>query len=94
MTDATLTARFLALFRLKWQQGTAAKLWISQVLTRKALLEDPKLRAPIELPECLYLEILSRTNARAGNHCLRKLPCHRRRRATKGFNGQDKIYVR
>ncbi len=58
MTDVTLTARFLALSRLKRQQGTTAKLWISQVLTRKALLEDPKLRAPIHLPECLYLELL------------------------------------
>jgi hypothetical protein len=58
MTDVTLTARFLALSRLKRQQGATAKLWISQVLTRKALLEDPKLRAPIHLPECLYLEIL------------------------------------
>ena len=48
MTDVTLTARFLALSRLKRQQGTTAKLWISQVLTRKALLEDPKLCAPIE----------------------------------------------
>ncbi len=58
MTDLTLTARFLALSRLKRTQGTTAKLWISQVLTRKALLEDPKLPAPILLPECLYLEIL------------------------------------
>jgi transposase InsO family protein len=58
MTDVTLTARFLALSRLKRQQGTTAKLWISQVLTRKALLEDSKLRAPINLPECLYLELL------------------------------------
>jgi hypothetical protein len=58
MTDVTLTARFLALSRLKRQQGTTAKLWISQVLTRKALLEDPKLRAPIQLPECLYPELL------------------------------------
>ncbi len=58
MTDVTLTARFLALARLKIQQGTIAKLWISQVLTRKALFEDPKLHTPILLPECLYLEIL------------------------------------
>jgi hypothetical protein len=58
MTDVTLTACFLALARLKRAQGTTAKLWISQVLTRKALLEDPKLPAPILLPECLYLEIL------------------------------------
>jgi hypothetical protein len=33
MTDITLTARFLALARLKRAQGTTAKLWISQVLT-------------------------------------------------------------
>jgi hypothetical protein len=58
MTDVTLTARFLALSRLKRAQGTTAKSWISQVLTRKALLEDSKLPAPIQLPECLYLEIL------------------------------------
>ncbi len=58
MTDVTLTVRFLALSRLKRAQGTTAKLWISQVLTKKALLEDPKLPAPIQLPECLYLEIL------------------------------------
>ena len=58
LTDVTLTARFLALSRLKRAQGTTAKLWISQVLTKKALLEDPKLPAPIHLPECLYLEIL------------------------------------
>ncbi len=58
MTDVTLTARFLALARLKRTQGTTAKLWISQILTRKALLEDPKLPAPIQLPECLYMEIL------------------------------------
>ncbi len=58
MTDVTLTARLLALSRLKRAQGTTAKLWISQVLTRKTLLEDPKLPAPIQLPECLYLEIL------------------------------------
>jgi hypothetical protein len=58
ITDVTLTARFLALARLKRQQGTTAKLWISQVLTRKALLEDPKLHTPILLPECFNLEIL------------------------------------
>jgi hypothetical protein len=58
MTDFMLTARFSALSRLKRAQGTTAKLWISQVLTKKALLEDPKLPAPIQLPECLYLEIL------------------------------------
>ncbi len=58
MTDVTLTARFLALARLRRQQGTTAKLWISQILNRKALLEDPKLHTPILLPECLYLEIL------------------------------------
>jgi hypothetical protein len=58
LTDITYTVRFLALARLKRQSGTAAKLWISQVLTRKALLEDPKLPAPIVLPEALYLELL------------------------------------
>jgi hypothetical protein len=58
LTDITLTVRFLALARLKRPQGTAAQLWISQVLTRKALLEDPKLPASILLPEALYLELL------------------------------------
>jgi hypothetical protein len=58
LTDVTLTARFLAVARLRRQPGTAAKLWISQILTRKALLEDSKLGTPIILPESLYLEIL------------------------------------
>ena len=58
LTDVTLTARFLALARLRRQQGTTAKLWVSQVMTRKALLEDVKLDNPITLPESLYLEIL------------------------------------
>ncbi len=58
LTDITYTVRFLALARLKRQQGTAAKLWISQILTRKALLEDPRLPAPINLPEALYIELL------------------------------------
>jgi hypothetical protein len=47
LTDITLTARFLAVARLRRQPGTAAKLWISQIFTRKALLEDPKLGTPI-----------------------------------------------
>jgi hypothetical protein len=58
LTDVTLTARFLAIARLRRQPGTAAKLWISQVFTRKALLEDPKLGTSIALPESLYLDIL------------------------------------
>ncbi len=58
LTDVTLTARFLAVARLRRQAGTTAKLWISQILTRKALLEDPKLGTSIALPESLYLEIL------------------------------------
>ena len=58
LTDITYSVRFLSLARLKRQPGTAAKLWISQVLTKKALLEDPKLPAPVLLPEALYLEIL------------------------------------
>jgi hypothetical protein len=57
LTDVTLTARFLALSRLKRQNGSTAKLWISQVMTRRALLEDAKLLAPITLPETLYLEL-------------------------------------
>ncbi len=58
LTDFTLTARFLAVARLRRQTGTAAKLWVSQTYTRRALLEDPKLGSPIHLPEALYLEIL------------------------------------
>ena len=58
LTDVTLTARFLAVARLRRQTGTTAKLWVSQIYTRKALLEDPKLGSPIQLPEALYLEIL------------------------------------
>ena len=57
LTDVTLTARFLALSRLKRKNGSTAKLWISQILTRRALLEDPKLPAPVILPETLYLEL-------------------------------------
>jgi hypothetical protein len=58
LTDITYSVRFLALARLKRQTRKAAKLWISKVLTRKALLEDPKLPAPVLLPEALYLELL------------------------------------
>jgi hypothetical protein len=58
LTDITYTVRYLALARLKRQSGSATKLWISKVLTRKALLEDPKLPSPIVLPESLYLELL------------------------------------
>jgi hypothetical protein len=58
LTDVTLnTARFLALSRLKRKSGSTAKVWISQVLTRRALLEDIKLPLPILLPETLYLEL-------------------------------------
>jgi hypothetical protein len=57
LTDVTLTARFLALSRLKRQNGSTAKLWLSQVMTRRALLEDPKLPAPIMLPETLDMEL-------------------------------------
>ncbi len=58
LTDVTLTTRFVAVARLRRQPGTAAKLWVSQIYTRKALLEDPKLGTPVILPEALYLEIL------------------------------------
>jgi hypothetical protein len=57
LTDVTLTARFLALSRPRRKQGSSAKLWVSQVLTRRALLEDPQLPTPITLPETLYLEL-------------------------------------
>jgi hypothetical protein len=57
LTDVTLTARFLALSRLRRKNGSTAKLWISQVMTRRALLEDPQLPAPVNLPETLYLEL-------------------------------------
>ncbi len=57
LTDVTLTARFLALSRLKRKSGSTAKVWISQVLTRRALLEDTKLSTPVILPETLYVEL-------------------------------------
>jgi hypothetical protein len=57
LTDVTLTARFLALARLRRKPGSSAKLWVSQVLTRRALLEDSQLPTPITLPETLYLEL-------------------------------------
>jgi hypothetical protein len=57
LSDVTLTARFLALARLKRKNGSTAKVWISQVLTRRALLEDTRLPTPIVLPETLYLEL-------------------------------------
>jgi hypothetical protein len=57
LTDVTLTARFLALSRLKRKNGSTAKVWISQVLTRRALVEDTKLPTPIILPQTLYLEL-------------------------------------
>jgi hypothetical protein len=57
LTDVTLTARFLALSRLRRKPGSSAKLWVSQVLMRRALLEDPQLPTPITLPETLYLEL-------------------------------------
>jgi hypothetical protein len=57
LSDFTLTARFLALSRLKRKNGSTARVWISQVLTRRALLEDTRLPTPIVLPETLYLEL-------------------------------------
>ncbi len=57
LTDVILTARFLALARLKRKNGSTAKIWISQVLTHRSLLEDTKLPTPILLPETLYLEL-------------------------------------
>jgi hypothetical protein len=57
LSDVTLMARFLALARLKRKNGSTAKVWISQVLTRRALLEDTRLPTPILLPETLYLEL-------------------------------------
>jgi hypothetical protein len=57
LTDVTLMARFLALSRLKRKPNSTAKVWISQVLTRRALLEETKLPTPIMLPETLYLEL-------------------------------------
>ncbi len=57
LTDITLTARFLAISRMKQKSGVSAKLWVLQVLTRKALLEDSRLSTPVTLPEALYLEL-------------------------------------
>jgi hypothetical protein len=57
LSDVTLTARFLALSRLKRKNGSTARVWISQILTRRALLKDTRLPTPIVLPETLYLEL-------------------------------------
>jgi hypothetical protein len=57
LTDVTLTAHFLVLALLKRKNGSTTKVWISQVLTRRALLEDPRLPSPIILPESLYLKL-------------------------------------
>jgi hypothetical protein len=42
---------------MKRKNGVSAKLWVSQVLTRRALLEDSRLSTPVTLPETLYLEL-------------------------------------
>jgi hypothetical protein len=49
LTDVPLTARFLSMARLKRKHGSTAKVWISQVLTRRALLEDTKLPTPLHM---------------------------------------------
>jgi hypothetical protein len=83
LTDITYTVRFLALARLKRQTGTAAKLWISQVLTRKALLEDQTARphhpsrGPVPRNSC-------RANVCPGNDSVR-LSLHWRRPISKGW---------
>jgi hypothetical protein len=71
LTDVTLTARFLALSRLKRKSGSTAKLWICQVMTRRALLEDPRLPTPVMLPETLYLELT------VGQMSAQEIPLHR-----------------
>ncbi len=78
LTDVTLTARFLALFCLKRKNGSTAKVWISQVLTRRALLEDTRLPTPVLLPETLYLELTVGQDARSRDHLVR-VSLHRRR---------------
>jgi hypothetical protein len=46
LTDVTLTTRFLALSRLRRKPGSSAKLWVSQVLTRRALLVQSPCQNP------------------------------------------------
>jgi hypothetical protein len=95
LTDVTSTARFLAVARLRRQPGTSAKLWISQIFTRKALLEDPKLGTPIALPESLYLEILvGQMCVGPRNDRVRQLPSDRRRPARKRLDGQKSLHIR
>jgi hypothetical protein len=46
ITDVTIIARFLALSRLKRKSGSTAKVWISQVLTRRAELYSKTPNSP------------------------------------------------
>jgi hypothetical protein len=57
LTDITHTARLLSLTQLERGQ-ISAKLWVSQVTSKRALLEDKDLRQPILLPEIVYLELI------------------------------------
>ena len=57
LTDITHTARLLSLTQLERGQ-ISAKLWVSQVTSKRALLEDKDLRHPILLPEIVYLELV------------------------------------
>jgi hypothetical protein len=57
LTDITHTARLLSLTQLERGQ-VSARLWVSQVTSKRALLEDKDLRHPILLPEIVYLELV------------------------------------
>ena len=56
LVDVTHTARLLTLTQLERGQSSA-RLWISQLTSKRALLEDKDLASPILLPEIIYLEL-------------------------------------
>jgi hypothetical protein len=56
LVDVTHTARLLSLTQLERGQSSA-RLWISQLTSKRALLEDKELTSPILLPEIIYLEL-------------------------------------
>jgi hypothetical protein len=56
LVDVTHTARLLTLTQMERGQSSA-RLWISQLTSKRALLEDKELKSPILLPEIIYLEL-------------------------------------
>ncbi len=68
LVDVTHIARLLSLTQLERGQSSA-RLWISQLTSKRALLEDKELKSPILLPpEIIYLELaLGRFSPLEGN---------------------------